>query len=207
MIMHEDSMKILYLVGLKHSGKSRLGRFTSVALGTSFRVAYADTDDLILKTLRGTGLSVREYYRQEGKGAFMLREHEVVQHYVEEIQHQDHELAIISMGGGVCDNESLVRLMQETGTLLYLSVSKEILFERIMEGGVPPFLSDEDPKGSFDDMYDSRNARYRQISDYMVRLSDYQTVAENGQTLTHAILNLLGRGTSCQETVLERLYR
>ncbi len=207
MIMHEASMKILYLVGLKHSGKSRLGRFASVALGTSFRVAYTDTDDLILKTLRGTGLSVRDYYRQEGKDAFMQHEYEVVQHYVQEIKQQDHELAIISMGGGVCDNESLVLLMQETGLLLYLSVSEDVLFQRIMDGGVPPFLSEADPKGSFHDMYALRNERYRQISDYMVRLSDYQTVAENGQTLTHAILNLLGRGTSCQETVLERLYR
>jgi len=198
-------MNILYLVGLKHSGKSKLGRFASVALSTTYRVAYTDTDDLILKAIRGTGLSMRDFYKNAGKEAFLEKEYESLRLYIEELMHHDYELVIISTGGGVCDNDPLISLMQETGALLYLDVSEHVLFDRIMKSGVPPFLSEANPRESFHDLYMTRSERYRQISDYMVRLSDYQTVAENGQSLTHAILNLLGRGTSCQETVLEKL--
>jgi len=205
MTMHEVTVKIIYLVGIKHSGKTKLGQFASVALATSYDTVYADSDELVLKTLRGTGQTVREFYRDAGQEAFAEREFSSIRKFVLDLHSHPVELAIIATGGGACDNDPLVSFMQETGTLLYLSVSEEILFERILAGGLPPFVSASHPKPSFHELYSRRNERYRQISEYMVRLFDYQSVAENGQILTQAILNLMGRGTACQEIVLERL--
>jgi len=199
-------VKIIYLVGIKHAGKSRLGQFASVALNTSFRVSFTDTDDLMLKSLHGKAFtSVREYYRDQGKESFMELEYEVVCQYVHHLEHHQYDLALIATGGGVCDNEQLLALMHDTGTILYLSVQESELFRRVMRNGIPPFLDQKDPERSFHDLYVHRDDRYMHISDYMLRLSDYQSVAENGQLLTQAILILLGRGTSCQEILLERL--
>lgn len=199
-------MKIIYLVGIKHAGKSKLGQFASVALNTSYRVAFADTDDLMMKNLHGKAIaSVRDYYRDQGKASFMKLEYEVVQQYIHHLEHHQYDIVLIATGGGICDNEPLVSFMHDTGTLLYLSVEEAELFKRIMKNGIPPFIDQGDPESSFHDLYVRRNEQYRHISDYMVRLSDYQSVAENGQLLTQAILILLGRGTSCQEILLERL--
>ena len=199
-------MNILYLVGIKHSGKSKLGHVASVALGTRYRTAFADIDELIMQSLKGSGvISVRQFYQSHGKEEFMRREYAALQEYVETLEHYRHDVLIISTGGGACDNEPLVSFMKQSGKLLYLYLPEQILFERILASGIPPFISQEDPKRSFHELFTYRNARYRQISDYMVQLSDYQSVAENGQRLTQAILNLLERGPICQETHLEQL--
>ena len=58
----------LFFVGIKHSGKTT---FAS-RIASRINVESSDSDDLILETLGGE--SVREYYRREGKEAFMRKE-------------------------------------------------------------------------------------------------------------------------------------
>ena len=66
----------LFFVGIKHSGKTT---FAS-RIASRINVESSDSDDLILETLGGE--SVREYYRREGKEAFMRKEVEAVYSYI-----------------------------------------------------------------------------------------------------------------------------
>ena len=55
----------LFFTGMKHSGKTTFARGTA----ERFSLTWADADDLILERI--APLSVREFYRSEGKEAFM----------------------------------------------------------------------------------------------------------------------------------------
>ena len=61
----------LILCGIKHCGKSTLGRGLAVQLGIPFR----DTDELLEQAL---GMTVRAFFREAGEEAFRLRETEVL---------------------------------------------------------------------------------------------------------------------------------
>ncbi len=63
------NMRHLYFCGIKHSGKSTLGKLAAKALGYS----WVDLDDLVLHGIAPYH-SIREFYQAAGKDAFMEEE-------------------------------------------------------------------------------------------------------------------------------------
>ena len=102
-------MAKLYFLGIKHSGKTTQARLAAEMLGKT----SVDADDLVLSYL-GTD-SIRTYYKENGKEAFMLAETEAVKAYVDE-----YDNFIMSLGGGASDNPSLIKILKESGSLIYL---------------------------------------------------------------------------------------
>lgn len=196
-------MRIFYLVGIKHSGKSNLGSFATSVLQNRYSVNFVDTDDLVQASMPIAGMSIRDFYRTEGEEAFRSLEYASLKSFLKSNKDDSHGILLIATGGGASDNTPLIEFMQASGTIIYLSVSEPILFERIMERGIPPFISSKDPEGSFHRLYTQRDGRYRQISNFMVRLYDYQSVQENGKLLANFIQELIGSEESCQEIPLE----
>lgn len=189
-------MDHVYLTGIKHSGKSSVGRAAARLLDMGF----TDTDDLIVSSLPQGVCSIRQLYREHGKEAFMACEHEALAAFLATAQKRRH---LIATGGGACDNGQLVGLMRRTGKIIYLFVEEEVLFKRIISGGLPPFLEGPDPRSAFARLYAHRDARYRQISDYVVSLSDYRSVPENARILADRLRKLTGSEDVCLETPLE----
>ncbi len=202
MSMTEPTLRIFHLVGIKHSGKSNVGSYAAGLLSKRIATSFIDSDDLVLRHVP----SIREFYRERGPDAFKELEYASMESF---LRHEvpSEGILLIATGGGACDNGPLVELMQSTGTIVYLEVSMDVLFKRIMAKGLPPFLSEEDPSGSFERLHSRRDARYRQISDFVLRLSDYRSIAENGKMLADFILGLIGRGESCLETPLDQRFR
>lgn len=195
-------MRIFFLVGIKHSGKSNLGSYAASYLHADYSVEFVDTDDLILAGMPKPGMGIRDFYRSEGEQAFMSLEYSALRDHLDSIKDDKDSIHIIATGGGACDNQLLVDLMQTTGTIIYLCVPEQTLFGRIMKGGLPPFLSSDDPEDSFHRLYTRRDGRYRQISNFVVRLYDCQSVQENGKLLANFLQGLIGREESCQEISL-----
>lgn len=181
-------MCVFYLTGIKHSGKSNLGKTASTLLPPSYRATFTDTDELMLSSLGDTYDSIRSFYRREGKQAFMVSECKALSRYLCTVRQG---LRIVATGGGACDNLPLVSLMQETGTILYLQVAEEVLYERILRGGIPPFLEAPDPKEAFHSLFIERDARYRQFADFVLSLSDSRSVLENARILASRILQIV----------------
>ena len=199
----ESPLSIIYLLGIKHSGKTSVGRYATHLLAKKCPMIFVDTDDRVLNNIPEENMSIRDYYRTYGQSSFQALEVSSLSQYI--FQHSDvTQTVVISTGGGACDNLALVDLMKRTGTLLYLSVSEPVLFERIMRGGIPPFLSSTHPSGSFHELYTRRDGRYRQISDYVVSLSDCHSVQENAELLASFMKKLWGSERSCQEIPLEQ---
>ncbi len=167
-------MAILFFCGIKHSGKTSLGRL--VARKTGYRCI--DNDDLILKD-RPELTSIRQLYRNEGKTAFMAQEVSSLEGFLSTKPTN----TIISLGGGACDNTRLISLIKTSGKVIYLKVEKEVLLKRILAGGVPPFLDPNNIQGSFSELYTSRDALYGKFSDIVIELSPYTDINESAEYL------------------------
>ena len=167
-------MAILYFCGIKHSGKTTLGRL--VANKGGYRCV--DNDELILKD-RPEYTSIRDFYSNEGKAAFMAQEVTSLEKF---LSHSPKD-TIISLGGGACDNERLITLVKSSGKVIYLKVDQDTLLKRILRGGLPPFLDPLDISGSFTSLYMSRDDLYGKLSDIVVELSPYTDVNVNAESL------------------------
>lgn len=189
-------MDITYLVGIKHSGKSSVGRAAAKLLG----IRFVDTDDLVKHMLPDGIDSIRQLYRESGKERFMALELLSVSTYISSLVDSRY---LIATGGGVCDNDELLLLMRRTGKIIYLSVEEQVLYRRIVARGLPPFLDTDDPRTTFSLLFCERDARYRQISDYVLSLSDYRSVPENARILAECLRKLTGSEEPCREIPLE----
>ena len=72
----QDRRGILFFTGIKHSGKTTFAKRIASRLGFEFK----DADDLISANIGD--MSVREFYRQKGKEAFMEVEKESVSSFL-----------------------------------------------------------------------------------------------------------------------------
>jgi len=170
----------LYLGGIKHSGKTSIGQ----RLSSRLALPCYDLDALILTRI-APHKTIRSFYAAEGKQRFQASECDALEALLSTLSGQ----AIISLGGGACDNEMLMALVKHSGTLIYLKVDEETLWRRIEEGGIPPFLDTDDPRASFSALYAMRHERYSKMCDLLVDLSDGLDIEQ----ATDAVLSELGR--------------
>jgi len=188
-------LRIFYLAGIKHSGKSKLGYGAMSVLARQGNCNFIDIDNLILNRIIPNYSTIRDFYRTEGKSRFMSEEYEALNHFLKSIDSSPSKseplLLLISTGGGACDNLKLVELMHATGTIIYLHVNEQALFERILVDGIPPFLEGPDPREIFHRLFEDRNAKYSNIADFMLQLSDSNTIEENSAILAERLLRFV----------------
>lgn len=147
-------MHKIILSGIKHSGKSTVGW----DLASKLSLFFADLDDLLLR-YDGEHKSVRDLYRQKGKSGFQKAEAESLDHF---LQVNRDKSFVLSLGGGTIENENALKLLEDDKlTTIYLDGDESILFERIVRGGIPPFLEGDSPEKKFHDMYEHRSSLYK----------------------------------------------
>ena len=142
------SKKHLFFTGIKHSGKTTFAKMISRKWNWSF----FDSDDLIEENLKGQ--TIRDFYKENGKEAFMSLEAE----NVKKLLLTPPESFILSFGGGASDNTLLMNIM--------LSV--------ILQHGVPPFLDEKNIEQSFHEIYTKRDEIYRRYADLTINLGPYR---------------------------------
>lgn len=187
----ENSVIILF--GLKHSGKSTLGKGLARELGWDF----LDTDDLIEKA---EGMTCRDLYNAKGAAAFMEAEAKVCASFAAD---SSKEKIVLSTGGGICDNPDAIKNLQNAGILLYLDTNPEISVRRIVRKinvdangqftNVPAFVRKQNPKTIDDikkmlcDKFSDRAELYKKIDNIVpVKLAD-TSIEENVATLIKAV--------------------
>ncbi|MCK9548234.1 MAG: shikimate kinase [Sphaerochaeta sp.] len=170
----------LYLGGIKHSGKTSIAQRLAVRL----TLPSYDLDALILNRI-APHHTIRSFYATEGKERFQQMEHSALAALLPTLSRR----AIIALGGGACDNEALMDLVKTSGSLIYLKVDEEILWQRIIAGGTPPFLDSAHPRASFATLYRKRDERYSKMCDLLVDLSDGLGIDE----ATDLVASALGR--------------
>ncbi|MCF7929023.1 MAG: shikimate kinase [Spirochaetales bacterium] len=187
--------EILCLFGIKHSGKSSIGRL----LAEKKQLQFFDLDEIITGEFAEDGETLRELYRRLGKEAFRRLEAEAASSLLEQVQKNDPRTnglkgpavffkAVAALGGGIMENREAVRRLKPACVMLYLQEEAEILYRRIEAGGIPPFLDPARPYQSFLELY---NRRHRLALD-----------------TADIVFSLEGRNPEqSAESIIERLYR
>ena len=181
----------IILLGLKHSGKTTLGK----ELAKKLRFDFYDTDAMIEKK---SGISVRELYNTQGPEAFLWAEESVCK----EISELSEQSAVISTGGGICDNPPALMHLKAFGQLVFIKNNLNTSVQRIIrkiekdeEGNftnVPAFIKNQNPQ-NIDEIkkmlcakFTERAELYSKISDIIVKVDDVP-VEENLSKLLAAL--------------------
>jgi shikimate kinase len=109
----------LYLIGFRCTGKTTVGRLLALHLEWRFR----DTDEEIVAR---DGRPVREIVRQEGWERFRALEGEAIR------RASSGSRNVVATGGGVVLREDNIRVMRDSGILLWLRATPETIRERIL---------------------------------------------------------------------------
>ena len=172
------------LIGMKHCGKSTVGR----ALAGRWGCAFHDVDEM-MENLHacdsGRRQSVREIFAEHGEAYFhRIEGHAVCELYLK--LDRPGSTAVAALGGRTALNTTISRLLQPIGPVVYLRVPPEELFARVERGGIPPFLDPRDPKGHFLRICNERAPEYERLANLVIDL-DRLSVAEAVEVLTRRL--------------------
>jgi shikimate kinase len=163
------------LIGMKHCGKSTLGR----ALAERWGCPFYDVDALIEATHacdRGERLTAREIFTRLGKDYFHQVEGQVVSELYLKLDRPESQ-AVVALGGRTALNSSITELLGGIGLLVYIHVPPQVLFARVQRTGLPPFLGEADPAGDFLSLCRTREPQYRRLAQLVVELDDLEVPA------------------------------
>ena len=119
----------IYLTGFMTSGKSTLGQILANVLGWNFY-------DLDKELEKDENKKVSEIF--ETKGEKYFREIESLK--LQQLSKSDN--SIIALGGGTLINDDNLKLILQTGKLVYLKVTPEIIYRRIKNKIDRPLFKD-----------------------------------------------------------------
>lgn len=149
------------LMGMKHCGKSSIGRELSRRLGC----AFYDTDDMLLES-SGRFESIRRMYQELGAEKFRECEKKCIEDLSGKLAGTSPN--VIALGGGLPCNEALSGRLKQLGFLIFVRPDEQKTFQRIAAGGIPPFLDPDDPQGSFAKLWKEREKHYLALADMIV---------------------------------------
>ncbi len=135
------------LIGLMGSGKTRLGRLLSDALGLPF----ADSDDEIENA---AGMSVAEIFERFGEDYFRDGERRVVRRLLED------GVKIIATGGGAIMNAETAALVWEKAVSVWVRADLSVMLERTGRNDRRPLLRRGDPEAILKDLMAKRYPVY-----------------------------------------------
>lgn len=153
-------MNNIILIGFMGCGK------TSVAVKMSYRLkqAMTDTDKWIEQHQK---LSISEIFDKYGEPAFRDMETEALKSLKDSVGNK-----IIATGGGMPLKEENRKLLKEIGTVVYLRVKPETVYERLKNDTTRPLLQGEDPAGKIRTLLESRKEAYEQAADIIVDVDE-----------------------------------
>lgn len=108
----------VFLIGYMGCGKTSVGR----ALAAEMNMPFVDTDQLLENRLEK---SVYSIFEDHGEAFFRSQEKTVLTECCNESR------TIISTGGGAVVNEDNLRLMKNSGVVVYLKLPVEVLVQRL----------------------------------------------------------------------------
>ncbi len=110
--------KIFYLTGFMGAGKSTVGPILANTLGWD----YFDLDKVIEERL---GKKIKQIFEDSGEPFFRQVESEVLKEL------SQNKNIIISLGGGTIVNNNNLKIIRDTGKIIYLKASVDSIYKRL----------------------------------------------------------------------------
>ena len=118
----------VYLVGLRGSGKSTVGKILADLIGFDFM----DQDEL---TVKRAGKPIAQIFSEDGEPEFRRIESQTLR------QLASHDRTVVATGGGVVLSMDNRNLLRETGLVVHLDGPVEIFAQRIEAGEAQVFIA------------------------------------------------------------------
>lgn len=163
----------IYLIGMMGSGKSVTGR----ALASLREATFIDLDTEIE---RKEGRTISDIFAQSGEPFFRDTEAAVLASFARKKGH------IFATGGGIILRSENVRLMKETGTVIFLDASVKTLWQRLQYSKGRPLLNKPDPFGTLTQIYNDREPLYKEACHVAVA-TDGKTAEEVAEDIQKVI--------------------
>jgi len=142
-------MQNIYLVGFMGTGKTAVGR----ELAKKKKWQFVDLDDLIeLRQKR----RICDIFAQEGEPYFRRVEKMVLKEVAKE------KKFVVACGGGVVIDKDNIKIMKETGVIICLSATPEVILQRTSGYTHRPLLSVSEPKKQIELLFKLRAPFYAQ---------------------------------------------
>ena len=143
----------IFLVGPMGVGKTTVGRQLAGLLHRPFIDVDAEIESRC-------GADIPWIFDMEGEKGFRERESKVLSDIV-----ANNPSSVIATGGGVVLSKKNRQLLQACGQVIYLSASKEQLYERMRRDKSRPLLQVEDREKVIAELLEVRDPLYREVAD------------------------------------------
>ena len=134
-------------------GKSTVGRRLAALTGHRF----VDTDELIVKT---QNKSIPEIFAEVGEEGFRDIEQRVLRDLVGGAG------VVLSTGGGAILREENREALKKVGVIVWLDADPDVLFERASRSTRRPLLQTDNPRETFDRLFEGRKSIYEALADF-----------------------------------------
>jgi len=183
--MNKTTTFRIILFGFKSCGKTYFGK----KLSTLLSIPFIDTDQLIeeehARATMSEQLSCRTIHMIWGEEHFRNLETHVLKDLI------GSDSCVIAVGGGAILNSFNRSLLEQMGHLVYLSVDKHTLKQRILGSILPSYLDPLNPEGSFETLYAQRKPLYEQVPATQIDISN-----KTDDAVLEQILSALKLGNS-----------
>ncbi len=151
----------LILIGFMGSGK------TSMGLRLSYRLQMpVDDTDKIIEARKG--MTISQIFAEEGEGAFRQMETQLLR----EIREGKFSRRIISLGGGTPVQLQNQPIIKQCGTVIYLRIRPETVYERLKDDTSRPLLQCADPLEKIRKMIRERGPAYERCADLILDVDE-----------------------------------
>ena len=150
-------MNNIILVGYMGCGKTTVGK-SIVGLA---KYTFADTDEMIVTQ---QGRSISEIFEKDGEDAFRAMETALLENMIAD----DSDRLVISTGGGMPVREENRPLLKRLGTVVYMRVTPNTVYERIKGDTTRPLLQCENPLERIKEMITSRTPAYESAAEIVI---------------------------------------
>ena len=151
-------MNNLFLIGFMGAGKSSV----SAGLGRMLGREVVEMDERIAAQ---EGMSIPELFAQKGEPYFRACETVLIKSFAQGAPR------IVSCGGGVPLREENVAAMRESGTVVLLTASPEVILERVKDSDERPLLQGHKDVPYIAALMEQRRPKYEAAADITVDTS------------------------------------
>lgn len=137
------------------AGKSTIGRH----LAKSTNKAFYDSDRVIEER---TGVDISTIFEIEGEQGFRDREEQIIKELC------GLENIVLATGGGSILREENRQHMKDSGHVIYLRTSAELLFSRIRYDKSRPLMQTKSPMNTLKKLLDDREPYYMEVADSVI---------------------------------------
>lgn len=150
-------MENIILIGYMGCGKTTVGK--SIVKLT--KRTFADTDEMIVAQ---QGRSISDIFEKDGEDVFRAMETALLEKMIAD----GNDGLVISTGGGMPVREENRALLNKLGTVVYMRVKPETVYERIKGDTTRPLLQCDNPLERIREMIKSRGPAYEAAAEVVI---------------------------------------